>query len=194
MITLNDTFDNQQESKYNINLGLALFSLSGSGLLLVTLMASSYEPGFQDLASLLNPLWNFRFVHMRGRAGLVPKISVSWLEILPYKHSRLPGWMAGWILAVWMASSCIACCIFHIISIPFNCSDTALRVTDAKIGPKVKIFVFRHVCFVSRIWRQNSSPGSSTFSHLEPARSTGLIWRGPKISFIAHMLALSNYY
>ena len=28
MITLNDTFDNQQESKYNINLGLALFGLS----------------------------------------------------------------------------------------------------------------------------------------------------------------------
>ena len=65
-----------------------------------------------------------------------------------------------------MASYCIACCIFHIISIPFNCSDTALGVTDAKIGPKVKIFVFRHVCFVSRIWRQNSFPGSLTFSHL----------------------------
>ena len=44
-----------------------------------------------------------------------------------------------------MASSSIACCIFHIISIPFNCSDTALRVTDGKIGPKVKIFVFRYV-------------------------------------------------
>ena len=41
-----------------------------------------------------------------------------------------------------MASPCIACCIFHIISIPFNCSDTALRVTDAKIGPKVKILCF----------------------------------------------------
>ena len=91
-----------------------------------------------------------------------------------------------------MASSCIACCVFHIISIPFNCSDTALRVTDAKIGPKVKIFVFHYVCFVSQIW--NSYPGSLTFSHLgnraeishtepkakfssvtEPARSTGLI-------------------
>ena len=113
--------------------------------------------------------------------------------------SRLPGWTAGWILAVRMASSCIACCIFHIISIPFNCSDKALRVTDAKIGPKVKIFVFRYVCFVSRIWRQNSSPGSLAFSYLgnrakiisyepkakfipvtEPARSTGLISRGPK--------------
>ena len=65
-----------------------------------------------------------------------------------------------------MASSSIACCIFHIISISFNCSDTALRVTDAKIGPKVKIFVLRYVCFVSRIWCQNSSPGSLTFTHL----------------------------
>ena len=46
------------------------------------------------------------------------------------------------------------------------CSDTALRVIDAKIGPKVKIFVFRYVCFVSRIWRQNSSPGSLAFSYL----------------------------
>ena len=44
-----------------------------------------------------------------------------------------------------MASSRIACCIFHIISVPFNCSDTALRVTDAKIGLKVKMFVFRYV-------------------------------------------------
>ena len=41
-----------------------------------------------------------------------------------------------------MASFCIVCCIFHIISIPFNYSDTALRVTDGKIGPKVKILCF----------------------------------------------------
>ena len=39
-------------------------------------------------------------------------------------------------------SSCIACCIFHVISIPFNCSDTTLKVTEAMIGLKVKIFVF----------------------------------------------------
>ena len=50
--------------------------------------------------------------------------------------SRLLGWMAGWILAVQMASSGIACYIFHIISIPLNCSDTVLRVTDGKIGPE----------------------------------------------------------
>ena len=40
--------------------------------------------------------------------------------------SRLPRMKAERILAVRMAPSCIACCIFHIISIPFNCSDTAL--------------------------------------------------------------------
>jgi len=68
-----------------------------------------------------------------------------------------------------MASSCISCCIFHITSIPFNCSDTALRVPKATrmIGAKLKIFVFHHACFVSRqIWCQNSSPGSLAFCHL----------------------------
>ena len=37
-------------------------------------------------------------------------------------------------------------------SVPLILSCTALRVTDAIIGPKVKIFVFRRVCM--------------TFSHL----------------------------
>ena len=36
-----------------------------------------------------------------------------------------------------MVFSCIACCIFHIISIPFNCSNTTLRVAKAMIGMKV---------------------------------------------------------
>ena len=116
----------------------------------------------------------FWCVHIRGRAGSVLEVSVlptkfsaSGLEILPYEHFiPATGWTAGWILAVRMASSCTTCCIFHIISIPFNSCDTALTVTYAKIDPKVKTFVLRYVCFVSRIWRQNSSPGSLTFSHL----------------------------
>ena len=58
-----------------------------------------------------------------------------------------------------MASPCVACGLFLVISIPFNYSDIALTVAEA-------MNVFRHVCFVSRIWRQNSSPGSLTFSHL----------------------------
>ena len=62
------------------------------------------------------------------------EISVSELEILPYEHFIPVTGMNGGMnfLAVRMASSCIACCIFHILSIPFNCSDTALRVTDAR--------------------------------------------------------------
>ena len=106
---------------------------------------------------------------MRGQAGSVLEISVSGLEILPYEHFRqVTGMKAGWVQMVRMASSCIAGCIFHIISIPFNGSDTALRVAEAMIGAKVKIFVFCHVCFVSRIWHQNSSPVSLAFSLLEP--------------------------
>ena len=69
---------------------------------------------------------------MRERAGLVPEISLNGLEILP--------WTSEWILAVRLASSSIACCIFHIMSIPFNCSDTALSVTEAMIDPKVNFF------------------------------------------------------
>ena len=49
---------------------------------------------------------------------------------------------AEWILRMNSASSCIACCIFHIISIPFNCSDTAIRVAKTIIGAKVIILCF----------------------------------------------------
>ena len=95
-------------------------------------------------------------------AGSVPEISVSGLEILPYEHF-IPGTgMNGGMNSGGPDSIVLH---YHIISISFNRSDTALRVTKAiMIGPKVKIFVFGHVCF--RIWRQNSSPGSLTFSHL----------------------------
>ena len=131
------------------------------------LRSSSHEPDFRDLALPLNLLWNSRCVHMKGGAGLVPKMLVSVLEILLYEHFiPITGIKAGWILVVWMALSFIACCILHIISIPLNCRDTALGVAEAMIGLKVKFFVFRHVCFVSPIWCQISSPGSLAFSHL----------------------------
>ena len=112
---------------------------------------------------------------MRGRAGSVSdfsvfptEISVSGMQILPWEHfSPVTGMKAGWILAVRMASSCIDCCIFHIIGIRLNISDTTLRVTEVyMIGAKVKTFVFRHIYLVSRIWHQNSSPRSLAFSHL----------------------------
>ena len=54
-----------------------------------------------------------------------------------------------------------------------NCSDTTLRVAEAMIGAKV-------VCFVSRIWHQDSSPGSLAFpcpgnraeiSHMNPRQN-----------------------
>ena len=68
-------------------------------------------------------------------------------SILPYEHfSPVTGMKAGWILVVWMALSCIACYIFHIISIPFNISDTALRVTKAMTGAKVSPCLF---CFLN---------------------------------------------
>ena len=55
-----------------------------------------------------------------------------------------------------------------------NCSDTAVRVAEAMIGAKV-------VCFVSRIWHQDSSPGSLAFpclgnraeiSHMNPRQNS----------------------
>ena len=68
-------------------------------------------------------------------------------SILPYEHfSPVTGMKAGWILVVWMALSCIACYIFHIMSIPFNISDTALRVAKAMIGAEVSPCLF---CFLN---------------------------------------------
>ena len=75
------------------------------------------------------------------------------------------------------------------------------RVAETMMGAKVIFFVFRHVCFVSRIWRQNSSPGSLAFSHLGnraeishtkprrnssrhitgPSRSSRLIWEALRL-------------
>ena len=133
---------------------------------------------------------------MRGRAGSVPEISVfpteisvRGLELLPYNHFVPVTGMNGG-----MNSGRPDGIVLHYLlyfthhSIPFNCSETALRVTEAMIGSKVDLFVFRHVCFVSRIWRQNSSTGSLTFSHLgnrtetshmnsrqNSSRSTGLM-------------------
>ena len=85
---------------------------------------------------------------MRGRAG-----SVSRLEILPYEHFSLVTLDESRINSGGPNAIVLPCLLyFHIISIPFNCSDTALRVAEAMKGKKVKIFVFRHVCCVSQIW------------------------------------------
>ena len=49
----------------------------------------------------------------------------------------------GWVLRINSVSSFFTspCCIFHIISIPFNCSDTAIRLAKTMIGAKVMCFV-----------------------------------------------------
>ena len=100
---------------------------------------------------------------MRGQAG-----SVSRLEILPYEHFSLVTLDESRKNSGGPNAIFLPCLLyFHVISIPFNCSDTALRVAEAMKGTKVKIFVFHHDCCVSRIWHQNLSPGSLTFSPLK---------------------------
>ena len=75
----------------------------------------------------------------------------------------------------------LPCLLYFPHHIPFNCSDTALRVAESMIGAKVIILVFRYAHFVSRIWRQNSSPGSlavtylgsrAEISHMTPRRNS----------------------
>ena len=160
---------------------------------------------------------NRRCVDTGGWAGSVPEasvfptaISVSGLKLLSYGHfSPVTGMKARWNLG-WHRFATYACCIFHIISIPFNCSDTTLRVTKAMIGAKVIILVFRLVCFISQISRRNSSTGLSALSSRNPgwkfpyepkaklfpqtrsARSTRIMWRGPKpIAFITVLVAVA---
>ena len=156
---------------------------------------------------------------MRGWVDSVPEasvfptaISVSGLTLLSYEHfSPVTGMKARWNLGSrWYCFAIYACCIFHIISIPFNCSDTTLRVTKAMIGAKVIILVFRHVCFISQISRRNSSTGLSALSSRNPgwkfpyepkaklfpqtrsAQSIRLTWRGPKpIAFITVLVAVA---
>ena len=143
---------------------------------------------------------------MRGRTGsVVPEISVSGKFCHMNTSSRLTGWSwtTGGILAVRMASSCIACCIFHIITIPFNCSDTAVRVSEAMVGQKVRIFVFRHapclLCFLNLVpelvpwifglfssrkpgWYFSYEPKAKIVLVTGPARSTRLMWRHPNLN------------
>ena len=94
---------------------------------------------------------------MGGQAGSVPeisafpsKISVSGLKTLSYENF-IP--VTG--MNIGMNSGGPDGIVLHFLlyfphqNTPFNYSDTALSITEAMIGLKVKIFVFRHVCFVS---------------------------------------------
>ena len=128
----------------------------------VIMQVSFFSPLSLDIADR-NKLFHFRLTDSsRSNPANSQKIRVSkdfWSFI--WLAGNFAIWTAGWILAVRVASSCIAWWIF-----PFNFSNADLRVTEAMKGPKVKICVFHHVCFVSRISRQNSSPESLAFPHL----------------------------
>ena len=105
---------------------------------------------------------NFLCVHMRGRPGSVTETSVFpteisvrglenfaiWTlhpgyrdELFAIAHALNGRWRSSALSshnkAARMASFCFAWWIFHIITSPFNCSDTAKRVTKAMIGVKV---------------------------------------------------------
>ena len=74
----------------------------------------------------------------------------------------------GWVLRINSVPSFFVCCIFHIISIPFNCSDTAIRVAKTMIGAKVITLCF--VIFASflelRTRTRCLQSVSSAFFHL----------------------------
>ena len=80
-----------------------------------------------------------------------------------------------------MASFCFAWWIFHIISNPFNCSDTARRVAKAMIGVKeiTRLCFAIYFCFsnfapklVPRIFGLFSSRKPAEFSHTNPRRNS----------------------
>ena len=122
---------------------------------------------------------------MRGQAGSVPKISIFLSGILV---SRLENFASctlqhgcqdesGVNLAARMASSLFASCIFHIVSILF--SHKSCQSYDRLESYN---FVFCHVCFVSWMLCQNSSPGCLAFSQLGSwAKMSHKLWTQGKI-------------
>ena len=92
---------------------------------------------------------------MRGRAGSFFDISVFPTRISVSGLENFAIWTlhtsyrdeSGMNSVTGMASSCFACCIFHIISIKFNYSDTAISVAKAMVGAKVISFCFAMVWF-----------------------------------------------
>ena len=137
-------------------------------------------------------IWQGRLARFPRSRFFPTGISGRGRGILPYDSSALlPGWKQDEFWPRWHRLV-FACCIFRILSIAINCSDSALRVAKAMIGAKFIIFVFRISAFIVP-WCQNSSPGSLAFSSsskpgwnfsYEPKEKlvslTGLIWRGRK--------------
>ena len=75
---------------------------------------------------------------------------------------------AGWILRMNSVSSYFACCIFHIISILFNCiSDTAVSVAKAMMATKVvSLCLMFELLLEFRTTTPPQDRRSSAFSHL----------------------------
>ena len=117
----------------------------------------------------------------------------GWLSsVLPYEHfSSVTRMKSGWILVVWMALSWIACCIFHIISIPFNCSDTALRVTKAMIGMKVSPCL---LCFSNLAPELLISETGLKFLIWTPGKLCPSNWAHVKRPWLSRLLNLFELY
>ena len=94
-------------------------------------------PVFQGLALPLNPFTSYERAGWLGFRDLcfsnrdLGKVAKKFCHMC--NSARFP----GWTLAARIASSYIAPCIFHIISILFNCSDTAIRIAKAMIIAEV---------------------------------------------------------
>ena len=135
---------------------------------------------------------------MRGRAGSVFDISVFPTRISVSGLENFAIWTlhtsyrdeSGMNSVTGMASSCFACCIFHIISITFNYSDTAISVAKAMTGAKVISLCFAMVWFSKfapetlrgllssrkRGWNYWYEPKSDEISP-----GNWAMWRGPKL-------------
>ena len=124
-------------------------------------------------------IWESRLARFPRSRFFPTGISVSGLGILPYDSSGL---LAGWKQdEFWPRWSRLAlpAVFFPIMSIPVNCSDSALRVAKAMIGAKFIIFVFRISAFFVP-WCQNSSPGSLAFTSFSFPEPLGLICNRPR--------------
>jgi len=103
------------------------------------LSTSSHEhgwpgrPGFQDFDVFISydraGVLGFTNRNIGKRAGKFGHMNTS---------ARLP----GWIFRNKMASSCFACCIFLVINIPVNFTESAIRIAKRVIGAKVIILCF----------------------------------------------------
>ena len=94
---------------------------------------------------------------MRGRAGSVPEISVSGLEILPYEHFSPVTGMNGGMNSSGSDDIVLYCLLYF--THHKHSHLTAVIQLYLKIGPKVKIFVFRNCVSLYLLCFPNLAPG-----------------------------------